>query len=1284
MDMAKSIRLVTAFALIVLLTASGIHYDAKADGPRSVQLNAPTHKIILKSDSIDVRFADSVKGEQKIPVEQGYYLVHFTENPDEKTAQRFIQAVSQGNILQIIPHNTYLCRLTSSTWEAVNALKKVDWIGLWKSEYKISPSVYEDSEITASSEAMALDGESNPKFNKLPQPENEYIIIFFKGENITDYLDHIKSLGGTVHSYTFDRMLVHIDQSILHQIADMKGVYWIERKYLMAPVNDNGTWIVQTNQLANRKMFSNGLSGSGQVVGVSDTGIDADHLMFWDSTQGLPSHTYNGSQRKILSYYNWYQTGNLITPAPPDSPYYDPGDGYFPGAADPMYNVYDWDMVMQDHGTHTSGTVAGEWELGTPLPTWGGLGVTPTAGYDFYEGNAYGARLVFQDLTRTDSPYLYPPPDLNDPTPSGTLNGVSFPGTVGLFPQAMGDGAYIHTNSWGGGNFGEYSQYSQDIDEMMWTNQDFLVIFSNGNDGPGTTTITPPATAKNCLSIGATETTNDGYGHNAVNVADFSSWGPTGGWGRVKPDVCAPGYYIFSAGNNDVTDGTSPNDELYGFGGTSMAAPTVAGCCALVREYFTTGMYNPVGASTGFMGAGAFTPTAAQMKSVIINSAEPMTGNHTGGTLPGDGQGWGRVNLDNSLYFSGDTRSTLVDDNTTGLDGAAIVQPFFKAYTVTVGPGEVLDVSMAYSDPPGTAGSAFQMVNYMYVEVDHPNGIDYYLSGAGNYSGGQSILNPGFIYPDTVQKVRINNPDPGVYTIFAVAFQTDQVTPGWNVQPYALTVSGNLVQSQGYVQFDQDYYGTAGPLTMTLTDGDIAGIGTAPVTVSSASTGDSETATLTEIGGSGIFQGTFPCAPGSATPGNGTLEVSDPDTLTVTYNDASPVGVRTDTAQIDGIPPVFSNVLANTCNGSSVEITWDTDENATSTVHWGETTAYGNTVSDSTLVTNHFIEFDGLAMGQTYYYEVCSTDQAGNAACSGPYSFTTPLIYTPARYHAGYVAEFTYGLVLDDDDMWTGHNVTYAGIRHGIFQYNLSSLPCEARIKSVEIILFKQDDQFEDMQTNTWSCNLIDFKKDLYMYGNYNDLHNAPTLLTLSPTWTTAQLDSDAPGTMYSLTLASPGEIAYFNPGGHRANLLTFRLDGATTGDDIMSWDTGFRQDIGSLGVCYKPQLKITYDLTGICPNKRSTSLTQKAVNLCPLANTNILVAQNLQNEAQQLLSQIQGQGGDTTPIEELLSQADEFLEKAMEFCQEGTNCIAGNWNALKAIQLYNQAMNELETLLSP
>jgi hypothetical protein len=883
--MRKSKMTAVAITLLISMVAIGPANAQDPIGPlpsnqvsglRPVQLPLNPDEIALRSGEIDVRSAakSNLLGAQELLADSGYYLVHFVERPDQDTASEFIQTISRENILHYIPYSSYLCRLDASHMEALRAIEEIDWIGLWEPKYKISPTVYEAD---------------------ADQPANEFVVTLFAGEDASAHAAQIEALGGVVRSYTQDRLHVHIDAAKVPQIAGLNGIYWIERRYPMMPANDNGTWIVQTNHLGGRKVFNHGLTGSGQVIAIADTGVDADHLMFWDSVQGLSNHNYNAAQRKILRYYNWYQTGILTGTVP--NQYYDPGDGYYPGVADPMYNVYDWD-INQGHGSHVAGTALGEWVTGMTLPTGG----TATAGYDSYEGNAYGAKLVFQDLVRSDSSQTYPPPDLNDPTPAGTLHSVPYPGSVGLFPQAMSDGAYIHLDPWtSAGGFGAYTSYSQDVDEMMWTNRNFLVIFPTGDDGPGTTTLTPPSTAKNCLSVGAAGTTNDGYWHSTENVASFSGWGPTGGWGRIKPDVCAPGQVISSTLNNDVTDGTSPNDGLVIMQGTSMAAATVAGASALVRQYYGTGSYDPsVVTSTGFQGAGAFTPSAAMMKATIINSAQPMNGSNTGGTIPGDGQGWGRVVLDSTLYFAGgDTRWLLVDDNTTGLDGAAIVQPFFKAYTVVVAPGQPLVVDVAYTDPPGTAGSAFQMVNYLYVEVDHPNGVTYYLSGAGNFSNGQSVPNTAFIYPDTVQKVRINNPDPGLYTIYVVAFQTDQVTPGWNVQPYALVVSGNLVQSQGYVQFDQEFYEPTDALNQTLADADLAGSGTVNVTLTSAATGDTETTTLNEINTpSGVFRGTFPNASGIASPGNGTLEVASPDTVTVTYNEASPAGVRTDTAWI--------------------------------------------------------------------------------------------------------------------------------------------------------------------------------------------------------------------------------------------------------------------------------------------------------------------------------------------------------------------------------------------------
>jgi hypothetical protein len=865
---------------------SGPAPSPRSGQPRPVQLPWDPHEIPLASAVIDVRGAASRNqlGVQHRSTAERYYLVHFAESPSRDSAAQLLQAVPLENILHPIEPNTYLCRLGPSQLEALETIEEIDWVGLWEPSYKISPTVYGDAEAA-----------------------DEFVVTLFAGEDAAAYAARIAALGAVVHSTTRDRLHVHVEESGIAQIAALPGVYWIERRYPVLPANDDTTWIVQTNQPDNRSAFDNGLTGSGQVIGVADSGVDADHLMFWDSAQGLPNHTYNAAQRKILAYYNWYQTGTLTGTIP--SRYYDPGDGYYPSAADPMFGVYDWDIespsgsnARSGHGTHTAGSAAGEWVTGVTLPTWG---TAPTAGYDFYEGNAFGARLVVQDVGRGDSPYLYLPPDLNDPTPAGTLNGVPYPGSVGLFPQALADGAYIHLNPWNSaGGAGTYTAYAQDVDEMVWANSGFLPIFPAGDGGSGTA-ILPPATAKNGLTVGASGTSDDGYGHSAEDVASFSSWGPVGGWGRTKPDVCAPGQVVLSAQNDDLTSGADPNDGLAQLQGTSMAAAAAAGAAALARQYYTAGRYTPVAMSTGFSGGGALTPSAALLKATLINSAQPMTGTNTGGTIPGDGQGWGRMLLDNALYFAGETRSLLVDDNTAGVDGAAIVQPFFKAYTLYVAPGQPLEIVVTYSDPPGTAGSAFQMVNYLYVELDHPNGITYWLSGRGNYSNGQPVPNTAFIYPDTVQTIRINDPDPGVYTLYVVAFQTDQVTPGWNVQPYALAVSGNLVQSQGYVQFDKGFYQTTDTLILTLADGDLAGTSTAGVTLTSAATGDTETITLNETGGySGAFQKTVAAAPGAADAGDGTLQVSDPDTLTVTYNDANPAGTRTATARIDMTPPV--------------------------------------------------------------------------------------------------------------------------------------------------------------------------------------------------------------------------------------------------------------------------------------------------------------------------------------------------------------------------------------------
>lgn len=106
---------------------------------------------------------------------------------------------------------------------------------------------------------------------------------------------------------------------------------------------------------------------------------------------------------------------------------------------------------------------------------------------------------------------------------------------------------------------------------------------------------------------------------------------------------------------------------------------------------------------------------------------------------------------------------------------------------------------------------------------------------------------------------------------------------------------------------------------------------------------------------------------------------------TAWFDDVELRQVQTDTA-----PPAINAVSATSLSGTSVRITWTTNEPADRQVEYGLTMAYGSaTPVDPTLSTSHAVVLSGLQPATTYHFRVRSRDAAGNLAISADQTFTT-------------------------------------------------------------------------------------------------------------------------------------------------------------------------------------------------------------------------------------------------------------------------------------------------------
>ena len=678
-----------------------------------------------------------------------YYIVQF-EGPVRAEWKKILKN-GGVELSSYLPDDAFLVRINSpASWKALNGLHSVRAVTPYKSDLRVSQDFQP---------LMTHDGDSKTK-----------VIVKLAFADEANNVIRVASQRGLnfVLDEASDKVLaLEIPLNQIQKLADIEGVEWVEPLPEIqsmdfdvfngdsnidgsttpppvpipgaspAPtpppnVSPIGDYTDLTGYESGTKImnfdaaYAKGLHGEGEVVGIADTGLD------------------RGSLTDLLDDFKT----SLVK-------------GYMLGLF-----AKSWEDP-QGHGTHTSGSIAGSGALS------GGK----------LHGGAYGARLVMQSLWSPMIKNLTIVPDFDR-----------------IFGQVRrDDDVHIHSNSWGSPKVvGVYDSFAAQVDQLSWNYPDLLIVFAAGNAGVDddkdgridANSISAPATAKNCLTVGASKNylmaggiqrpmkdLRDGNKHwaaepiassrlsdNPMGMAAFSSRGPTMD-GRIKPEIVAPGTNIVSTrsqqANATALWGGYNNSYAYA-GGTSMATPLTAGAAAVIRQNLRL--------------SGFSDPSAALVKALIIHTATDLfPGQFPLGTTqefltkrPNNDEGFGRVDVDAGTSLA---KLALVDDP-TGLRTGEV-----KEYSMDVDSGQTVKATMVYTDAPAAASAAKALVNDLDLAVvDNQGGIHY-----PNHMKGPDRTN-------NTEMVEFTAPSGGQYKVVITAHSVPQGRDGTSAQPYALVM----------------------------------------------------------------------------------------------------------------------------------------------------------------------------------------------------------------------------------------------------------------------------------------------------------------------------------------------------------------------------------------------------------------------------------------------------------------------------------------------------------------